>query len=402
MSIKQRKDIMPNMWMVRAGENAYLIDVFKELNVVAIGWELGDLSGKSPDEIKQIMKDTYPDASSTSLGNNTAQVIKFVCDFEIGDYVISYNPFTRKYLVGIITSDYYYTDKLADSVILNKYGDFYHNIRNVKWIGETNRDDLKDVASKPLKAIMTIFYLYDGAKNEILSKMNYDKIEWTDFYMEFGEKLLEYKNNRRELINKIQNVFNDLGMNLPTLEGDSEGNAIIPFDIDPFTIFALFNKQISAENRINILTQIKKEFSLDNEVPYTFHGVALVNNLKATFYRFSDSRGEEDMDNLWELYEIAFNYSNDKKHDFINAYDTVLTQSGIRWNITMGLNWIKQSIFINLDQNNRDILSSDEIFSEEFKEEIKSLKMPPNGEDYLRICEEIKSIIVSLYDIFID
>lgn len=39
---------MPDMWMVRAGENAYLIDAFKKLNVVAIGWEVGDLSGKSP------------------------------------------------------------------------------------------------------------------------------------------------------------------------------------------------------------------------------------------------------------------------------------------------------------------------------------------------------------------
>lgn len=122
---------MPDMWMVRAGENAYLIDAFKKLNVVAIGWEVGDLSGKSPDEIKQIIKEKYPNSSSTSLGNNAAQVIKFVCDFKIGDYVISYDPHSRKYSVGIITSDYYYNNKLADSVILNEYGDFYHNIRDV-------------------------------------------------------------------------------------------------------------------------------------------------------------------------------------------------------------------------------------------------------------------------------
>ena len=31
---------MPNMWMVRAGENAYLIDVFKDSNVVAISGEM--------------------------------------------------------------------------------------------------------------------------------------------------------------------------------------------------------------------------------------------------------------------------------------------------------------------------------------------------------------------------
>ena len=44
MYTKQKDDIMPNMWMVRAGENAYLIDDFNDSNVVAIGWEVGDLS----------------------------------------------------------------------------------------------------------------------------------------------------------------------------------------------------------------------------------------------------------------------------------------------------------------------------------------------------------------------
>ena len=36
------------MWMVRAGEGAYLIEDFENKNVVAVGWEeLGDSSGKN-------------------------------------------------------------------------------------------------------------------------------------------------------------------------------------------------------------------------------------------------------------------------------------------------------------------------------------------------------------------
>ena len=374
--------------MVRAGENAFLIDDFKELNIIAIGWEVGDLLGKSSDEIKELIANRYPDASKTSLGLNSTQVIKFAREFEIGDFVISYNPKTRDYLVGKIISDYYFSDKLSKKY--NRGDEFYRHLRDVEWIGEANRDDLSDVALKPLKSIMTIFNLNDSAKNNILYSMNQSEIKWTDFYMEFAGKLLEYKDNRIELINKIQKVFDDLRMNLPTLERDDDGNDITPFDLDPFTVFALFNKQISAETRMNIINQIKKEFSLMSNVPYTFHGIAVVNNLKATFYRFSDARGENDIDNLWKLYEIALNYTYGKSNDFINAYDAVLNQEGIRWNISMGLNWINPFTFINLDQNNRNILSSDEIFSDEFKEEIKSLKAPPKGEDYLRICEEIK------------
>ena len=386
---------MADMWMVRAGENAFLIDDFKELNIIAIGWEIGDLSGKSPDEIKELMANRYPDASKTSLGLNSAQVIKFACDFEIGDFVISYNPQTRNYLVGKIISDYYYSDKL--SKMHNGGDEFYHHLRDVEWIGESNKDVLSDTALKPLKSSMTIFNLYDSAKNNILYSMNPSEIKWTDFYMEFADRLREYKDNRIELINKIQNVFIDLGMNLPTLERDVDGNDITPFDIDPFTIFALFNKQISAESRMNILEQIKKEFSLENKPPITFHGIATVNNLKAAFYTFSDTRGEKDIDNLWNLFESALDFSRDDNSDnynqFVNSYNIAQSQDRVKWNITMALNWIRPFTFINLDTNTRNMLSTDEIFSQEFKNEIKSLKSPPSGEQYLKICQDCQSVI---------
>lgn len=377
--------------MVRAGENAFLIDDFKKLGVVAIGWEIGDLSGKNSNEIKQIMAKKYSNFSKTRLGLNSGQVTRFACDFEIDDWVISYNPHTRNYLIGKITSDYYYSEKLAEKY--NQPIEFYHHFRNVDWLGETNRDDLSGTSLKPLKSVMTIFNLNNAAKNELITKMDYDKIEWTDFYMEFADRLLDFKNNRSELINKIENVFKDLGMVLPTLERNSEGNDVIPKDIDPFTVFALFNKQISTENRIKIINQIKKEFLIENDAPNTFHGISLVNNLKATFYFFSDSRGKNDLDNLWKLYEIALNYSDNLHDEFVNVFDIVLNQQGIKWNITMGLNWIRPFTFINLDQNNRNILTNDEIFSEEFRNEIKSLKAPPKGEDYLHICKECKRAI---------
>lgn len=383
--------IMVNMWMVRAGENAFLIDDFKDLNIVSIGWEIGDLSGKTSNEIKKIMEHFYPNASKVSIGLNSGQIIRFACDFEIGDYVVTYNPQTRYYLVGKITSDYYYSEKLAKKY--NKEKGFYHHFRDVNWIGKTNRDDLTQNSLKPLKSVMTIFNLNDSTKNEILSKMDYDNINWTDFYMEFADKLLEYKGNRSLLIKKIQNVFKKLNMILPTLEYDAEGKSIVPYDIDPFTIFALFNKQISPENRINILNQIKEEFQLRNETPFTFHGISLVNNLKATFYFFTGGRGDNDINNLWELYEMALNFSKANKNEFIDMYNIVSNQQGIKWNITMGLNWIRPFTFINLDTNNRNLLSNDEIFPVEFRQEIKSLKSPPTGEKYLQICDDVKTYL---------
>ena len=50
---------MVNMWMVRAGQGSFLIDDFIKNNLVAIGWNLGDLSDKSDDEIKELYKNKY-------------------------------------------------------------------------------------------------------------------------------------------------------------------------------------------------------------------------------------------------------------------------------------------------------------------------------------------------------
>lgn len=385
--------IMVNMWMVRAGKYGSLFNDFKSLNMVTIGWELGDLSGKSPDEIRKLMKKLHKKESIQTVSFFSGQVIKFVYDFEIGDYVITYNPETRIYLIGKITSDYYYSDKLA------KMHDFpegaYCQCHNVEWLGEVNRDDLKSKSSKHLNYSVAVFLLNESVKNDLLTKMNYNKIEWPEFYMEFADKLLEYKNNRKMLITKIQNVFDKLDMDLPKLEGDEEGNSLIPHDIDPFTVFALFNKQISTENRINIVREIKKEFSLEVDFPLTFHGISLVNNLKATFYKFQFHRGENDIDNIWEIFEDALKFSEDNREKFIIDYDKVLSQYAIKWNLSMALNWIRPYKFINLDANNRKKLSSDEIFSQEFKNEINSLKEPPSGKQYLQICKDCNDAIIN-------
>ena len=68
---------------------------------------------------------------------------------------------------------------------------------------------------------------------------------WVEFYMNFANILLQFKNNRSDLIEKIRKVYSNIDLKLPKLERD---NDIV--DIDPFTVFALFNKRITDDNRI--------------------------------------------------------------------------------------------------------------------------------------------------------
>lgn len=78
-----------------------------------------------------------------------------------------------------------------------------------------------------------------------------EQFKWTQFYMEFADKLKEYANKRSELIQEIQKIYQTLNMKLPTLE--KKGSPVV--DIDPFTVFGLFNKGISDANRIAIASE---------------------------------------------------------------------------------------------------------------------------------------------------
>lgn len=102
-----------------------------------------------------------------------------------------------------------------------------------------------------------------------------NQFDWIAFYEEFADKLLAYKDNRQELIEKIKQVYEVTGIKLPTLERNENGdNEII--DIDPFTTFGLFNKQITDENRIKIITEIKELFSINSDIPTSFDGIPVL------------------------------------------------------------------------------------------------------------------------------
>lgn len=229
-----------------------------------------------------------------------------------------------------------------------------------------------------------------------MSNGNY---EWIPFYEEFADSLLKYKNNRKELIDKIYKCYDENNIQIATLEGDGAGKSIFPFDIDPFTVFALFNKKISDDNRIKLVNIFKQEFSLSSNAPEHFDGIPLVNNLSATFYYFSDSRGDKDIDNLWGVFEAALEISKKPNeiaiNKFMSYYDNVLKQKGIKWNITMGLFWIRPNKFINLDATNRSFLEEESHLSDTVANKIKNLKNPPKAIEYLQLCEDVKSVLSS-------
>lgn len=90
---------------------------------------------------------------------------------------------------------------------------------------------------------------------------------WTRFYSEFADVLRGYKNRQGEIVAGIKRAFEAQGVRLPRLDNGELT------EIDPFTVFGLFNKGITDDTRCKIITGLKEEFGVGAPVPDAFDGV---------------------------------------------------------------------------------------------------------------------------------
>ncbi len=198
------------------------------------------------------------------------------------------------------------------------------------------------------------------------------RFTWIPFFTELADKLLTYKNDRSELVSIAYETGNAKYIT------DVNGGRVS--DIDPFTFFGIFNRGLSDDSRTKLAAFFKSKFSLESEIPSDFAGIPVVMNQKGTFF----NRAELDttVPLLWELFEAALNKDNVK---LASVFDKAHKQRGIKWNITMGLYWIRPYDYIGLDSTNRAYL--DKIGVNVFDEKMLT------GENYLKLLEEVKQKI---------
>lgn len=230
--------------------------------------------------------------------------------------------------------------------------------------------------------------------------MSQPNFTWIPFYMEFAEQLLTYKENRQGLIKTIKEIYKEINLPLPTLERDNDIT-----DIDPFTVFGLFNKGITTENRLAIIGAFKRHLNMKGIVPTDFDGVPFLQNLNATFYTFNDEREEHDIEQLWGLYKIAIDYAKNKteknKEFFILFFDSVLGLKGIGVSkLTMALFWIAPQTYLNLDSRMVWYITETNKLPEKLVEKLPALKNKLDGETYLAFTEIIKSYTLSNDSVF--
>jgi 5-methylcytosine-specific restriction protein B len=145
---------------------------------------------------------------------------------------------------------------------------------------------------------------------------------------------------------------------------DSDGTSFILKEIDPFTFFATFNRQIKPAGRLEILKGVKEHLGATSPLPDDFSGLPVVNNLRTWFIAHEYIRGKNDVAALWRVFRLALSDNALENPEFAKAFDRALEVWGVATNLTMGLFWIRPEVFLNLDQTNRDYLD---------------IKLPSNG-----------------------
>lgn len=172
---------------------------------------------------------------------------------------------------------------------------------------------------------------------------------WIPFYKEFAQKLLRFRNNRRLLVDWIYDTID--GSLIKHFKDAPDGRRVP--DTDPFTVMAIVNRGIAYNKKVELCKRFKRFLEISEPVPQDFSGVPEMNNMLSNFIGFEEDRKEGDIERLWNLFECAV---LDK--DIEKAYNALNGQFLIKYNITMGLFWVRPDKFLALDGNNKEKLVS--------------------------------------------
>ena len=130
-----------NYWFVRTSAGKHFEDFYFG-QYIAIGWDkLNDLDAlktTTKDQLKDTVIKLYPDDSRP--GNTASQILRFINEIKIGDYILIPNESCERISIGLVSSDVYLyqpteqdkLDELFDGIEI----DFLKR-RNVKWITES-------------------------------------------------------------------------------------------------------------------------------------------------------------------------------------------------------------------------------------------------------------------------
>ena len=93
------------------------------------------------------------------------------------------------------------------------------------------------------------------------------------------------------------------------------------------------------------------------------------------------------------MFTKALAYAEDtstaNREAFVAAYDSVIGQICIKWNITVGLYWIRLDFYLNLDTAIRTFLYTGNALGEDIASKVREMKTVSNVSRWLKRLEQL-------------
>ncbi len=153
------------LWMVRAGRQGLHENLALEKGQIIIGWdELPDVSSiQTPEEMKNLCEEKYPNSSKAQLGMSTGQIWKFKDRIKVGDLVVLPLKSQSAIALGKVTGPYKYLSN-------NPYG--AKHTHAVKWVRtDVSRNDFGQDLLSSMGAIMTVCQIRRNEAEERIKSM---------------------------------------------------------------------------------------------------------------------------------------------------------------------------------------------------------------------------------------
>ena len=178
-----------------------------------------------------------------------------------------------------------------------------------------------------------------------------ERFSWIPFYSELAKTLLEYKNDRKPIVDFIYSDLSTVGgKSLVDYIHMEDGSRVK--DIDPFSVFAIFNRSLKLENKMAFLQKFKDRFGIKADLPKDFDGIPTVNSQRAFFFNWAE-KNAESISQFWELFEGVV-----LEKDISQIFDKMVNKTVSQYSLTMILYWIAPNRYINLDGRNRSYLNT--------------------------------------------
>lgn len=134
---------------------------FQSHGMVAVGWpEVGNLDGvHTREEIGSRLAAAFPHCKRMQIVSMLGQLYYFGIEIALDQFVLTFDPTEKAYLLGTVTGQYAYRPDLI--------ADLPHT-RPIRWVRRIPRDSLSRATLNSLGSIRTVFSVSEAASAEIL------------------------------------------------------------------------------------------------------------------------------------------------------------------------------------------------------------------------------------------